>query len=300
MVSRRVRAAFLGVTATVLALPALASGAVTIGETFAPTTLCQGTAASTWIQSSAPQGRYAAPSAGVVTSWSHFGDLAPPLPTTVGLRVLRPAGASAFALVGASAQARVSPGVLNTFPARIPVQDGDLLGMFVSAIYHCAAPTATSTGYGIRWVAGDVPAGPTTFTDSAPDFKLDLAARIEPDADGDGFGDETQDLCPTNASTQDPCPDTDPPETEITKRPADKSTKPRAAFKFSSDDPGATFECKLKGTGLKKQVKQFHDCDSPRRYKHLDQGEFKFKVRAIDAAGNIDPTPAKDKFKVAD
>ena len=30
----------------------------------------------------------------------------------------------------------------------------------------------------------------------------------------------------------------------------------------------------------------------------LKPGKHKFKVRAIDAAGNIDPSPAKDKFKV--
>ena len=28
------------------------------------------------------------------------------------------------------------------------------------------------------------------------------------------------------------------------------------------------------------------------------KGKHKFKVRAIDAAGNTDPSPAKDKFKV--
>ena len=31
-------------------------------------------------------------------------------------------------------------------------------------------------------------------------------ADVEPDADHDGFGDETQDKCPTDASTQDSCP----------------------------------------------------------------------------------------------
>jgi hypothetical protein len=35
---------------------------------------------------------------------------------------------------------------------------------------------------------------------------LDLSATLEPDADHDGFGDETQDQCPTNASTQGACP----------------------------------------------------------------------------------------------
>ena len=33
-----------------------------------------------------------------------------------------------------------------------------------------------------------------------------MNADIEADADKDGFGDETQDQCPTDATTQGPCP----------------------------------------------------------------------------------------------
>jgi Ca2+-binding RTX toxin-like protein len=33
-----------------------------------------------------------------------------------------------------------------------------------------------------------------------------IAANVEPDSDRDGFGDETQDQCPTNATIQGPCP----------------------------------------------------------------------------------------------
>jgi hypothetical protein len=40
--------------------------------------------------------------------------------------------------------------------------------------------------------------------------ELLVQATIEPDADGDGFGDETQDQCPRQASTQGACDDTQP------------------------------------------------------------------------------------------
>src|SRR6185312_11054602 len=40
--------------------------------------------------------------------------------------------------------------------------------------------------------------------------ELLVAAVIEPDADHDGFGDETQDQCPTQATTQGPCDRTPP------------------------------------------------------------------------------------------
>ena len=34
------------------------------------------------------------------------------------------------------------------------------------------------------------------------------------------------------------------------------------------------------------------------KLKHLDAGKHKFSVYAVDAAGNVDKSPAKDKFKV--
>jgi hypothetical protein len=40
---------------------------------------------------------------------------------------------------------------------------------------------------------------------------IPLNADLEPDADGDGFGDITQDGCPTSAATQGACPPEPPP-----------------------------------------------------------------------------------------
>jgi hypothetical protein len=51
-------------------------------------------------------------------------------------------------------------------------------------------------------------AGPRGSTDGINE--LLVAATIEPDADKDGFGDETQDQCPRQATTQGPCDDTKP------------------------------------------------------------------------------------------
>ena len=52
-----------------------------------------------------------------------------------------------------------------------------------------------------------------------------------------------------------------------------------------------TFKCKLRSQGFRK-------CKSPKTYRGLDPGKHKFKVEAIDSNGNVDSTPAKDKFKV--
>jgi hypothetical protein len=42
----------------------------------------------------------------------------------------------------------------------------------------------------------------------------------------------------------------------------------------------------------------FKKCSSPKTYKKLKPGKHVFKVRAIDKAHNVDPTPAKRKFTI--
>lgn len=92
--------------------------------------------------------------------------------------------------------------------------------------------------------------------------------------------------------------DTDPPETVIDKQPKKKTEKDKAKLKFSADEPGVTFECRLKGKGVKNKVKRFDECEGTEKYKKLETGKKKFFVQATDAAGNTDPTPAKAKWKV--
>jgi hypothetical protein len=85
--------------------------------------------------------------------------------------------------------------------------------------------------------------------------------------------------------------DNNPPETTITKAPDRKSKRTKAKFEFESSENGSTFQCAL-------DKDDFAKCKSPQRYKRLEPGKHKFQVRAIDAAANVDPTPAKFKFKV--
>jgi hypothetical protein len=85
--------------------------------------------------------------------------------------------------------------------------------------------------------------------------------------------------------------DTTPPDTKIVKGPPKKTHKTKVKFKFTSTEAGSTFQCKL-------DRKPFKTCSSPKVYKKLKPGKHVFKVRAIDKAGNVDPTPAKRKFTV--
>lgn len=92
------------------------------------------------------------------------------------------------------------------------------------------------------------------------------------------------------APTETGCDD-DPPQTRITKKPKRKSSKRTARFKFKSSEAGSTFECKL-------DREKWRRCKSPKKVRRLKRGTHKFKVRATDASGNTDPTPAKHRFKV--
>lgn len=81
------------------------------------------------------------------------------------------------------------------------------------------------------------------------------------------------------------------PETTIVKGPKARSHKRTAKFRFVSSEAGSTFQCKL-------DKKRFKPCRSPKKYKRLKPGKHVFQVRAIDAAGNRDKTPATRKFRV--
>jgi parallel beta helix pectate lyase-like protein len=82
-----------------------------------------------------------------------------------------------------------------------------------------------------------------------------------------------------------PPPDTTPPETTIASGPSSSTTATSAAFAFASSEPGSSFECKLDGGG-------WNSCASPASFSGLGVGSHQFSVRAKDAAGNVDATPA--------
>jgi hypothetical protein len=88
----------------------------------------------------------------------------------------------------------------------------------------------------------------------------------------------------------DPPVDVDPPETTITKQPKRKTTKRKAKFAFAADEPRSAFECRL-------DAGTFAAC--PANFsKRVKPGKHKLEVRAVDAAGNADPTPATARWKV--
>lgn len=85
--------------------------------------------------------------------------------------------------------------------------------------------------------------------------------------------------------------DTTAPETTIDAQPDDPSGSTSATFAFSADEGGATFECSLDGAA-------FSACASPLTFNGLAQGSHTFAVRAVDALGNVDATPAEYTWAV--
>jgi RTX calcium-binding nonapeptide repeat (4 copies) len=94
------------------------------------------------------------------------------------------------------------------------------------------------------------------------------------------------DLTPATRSWTIAAPaDTTPPETTIGSGPAGTVASPSASFTFWSSEGGARFDCAL-------DARAFAPCSSPHTYSGLAAGAHAFLVRATDAAGNSDPTPA--------
>jgi hypothetical protein len=87
-------------------------------------------------------------------------------------------------------------------------------------------------------------------------------------------------------------PDTTPPDTAIVSGPSGLIRGRTATFTFSSPEPGVTFECSIDGG-------PFTACTSPFTTPRLRGGTHTFQVRARDAAGNVDPTPATFEFQIA-
>jgi hypothetical protein len=79
--------------------------------------------------------------------------------------------------------------------------------------------------------------------------------------------------------------DTTPPDTTITGGPAASTTETTATLSFTATESGSTFQCRLDGGA-------WSACASPEGDAGLAVGAHKVDVRATDAAGNVDQTPA--------
>lgn len=142
--------------------------------------------------------------------------------------------------------------------------------------------------------AGDPFLGGSFDEDSTPSSRYN---------DGSSSGASTSGLDDECASTMSasfvyqplPDPDITPPETTIDSGPAEGATirTDVTSFRFhGTAGDTAKLECRIDAAA-------FAGCASPKTYDDLSDGPHSFAVRAIDAAGNADSTPALRTFVVA-
>ncbi len=85
--------------------------------------------------------------------------------------------------------------------------------------------------------------------------------------------------------------DLTPPETTIVTGPMGVVSAASAIFTFTSNEMGVTYQCSLDGA-------PFAACTSPENMQALPQGSHTFSVRATDAAGHTDGSPATRTWSV--
>jgi hypothetical protein len=201
--------------AAALALPASASGAVAIGSNLADSasgtngpngcdTVCTGTNLVLPATSRAAGG-LTAPSDGVVVRWrAKSGSSGNP----IALRVLHPAGGSPsrFTGMGTSDSRQTVSGISALFPTQLPIRAGDSVGLDPrnTALVWAATPGATVLYWSFTNGFTDGLKDGSTGDGGSQALELMVQAVIEPDADKDRFGDETQDGCPGDAARQTP------------------------------------------------------------------------------------------------
>ena len=154
-----------------------------------------------------------APISGVITEWTvntdivveSEGKLTGEFPRILQQRLLalRAEGES-FKVVGESAGGLLNLKGTNTYNARVPVQAGDYLGIAGNPFAaYCDTKDPADT---YAAATGGTPVGSTFRVERSTGLQVPIVARVEPDVDGDGYGDETQDQCPQSAAYQTPCP----------------------------------------------------------------------------------------------
>jgi hypothetical protein len=204
----RLTAALLGFSAAALALPATGHAAVTIGG---DVTVSTGTAlncgamdtctiAQTDPSTVGPVQQVHSPIDGVITRWRVVGS------GQVSLQVITNDGGTTGAATATSPPATQLDGQPNA--TQLPIVAQQIVGVAMPASPGGSVRFLSATGRGTirNWQPAleDTDQGATGGISST---SLLVNADVEPDVDGDGFGDETQDSCSTDVFTQGACND---------------------------------------------------------------------------------------------
>jgi hypothetical protein len=144
-----------------------------------------------------------APFDGVVTRWEVHG-AGGPIRLIVARGEVRPRGRSNLVRVQGSDEEVVRSDGRQQFRTRLKIRKGDVVGLQFSVGAYGNAPYSEGTWLEI-WIPPLSTVPQLSEQGSAHDYELLYNASIEPDTDGDGFGDVTQDDCPKDPSRQEGC-----------------------------------------------------------------------------------------------
>jgi hypothetical protein len=235
---RRLRliSALVGATGVGLLSATSAGAATNLGETFDPPDSCAPD--TTYLLTKSPGNTYTVPFGGVITSWSFQAGSVPPV--SVRLKVGRVVSGTDLSdvetdlsIIGQSATETVPANTLKSYTTRVAVQQGDFLGIYLGGegdeLVQCADDS--DLDFRDHYNNSEVFAGATAPFTLEGGAQFDVAAVLEPDADHDGFGDETQDQCATNAGTQGSCPPVTPAKKKKCKKHKKKHRSAESAKK---------------------------------------------------------------------
>jgi hypothetical protein len=202
-----------------LALPAAGNAAITLGPpdisvSFNVGLACSGLGQTGTCSNTALSGGALAqsPIDGVVVRWRAMSFPAPGFTPT--FRIVRSAPGG-FTGAGSSGPVAAYSGA-GEFPAQLPIKKDDYIGIDLPEKIGTCAPCVA----GVNGGGSDAEWRPALIDNEvfgrSPDAGgsnvMLLNADVEPDIDGDGFGDETQDKCAGSSGTQDGCPPPPPPK----------------------------------------------------------------------------------------
>ena len=180
-----------------------AQGATVLGPALpqgtANTNLCGGGIACTFVNTALGAAGPRQATDGVITSWRIQSGSAG---AQVRLRVLRPEGVGSLRSVAAGGLVTTGAGPLTEFPARLPIAAGDTIGVDNNSSALIFAQLGGGGAMIFNPGLSDGVAGIPGFTAPSLIAVLLANATVEADVDRDGFGDESQDLCPGDRTRQ--------------------------------------------------------------------------------------------------
>jgi hypothetical protein len=166
---------------------------------------------SLYVQTALGGAPSALPARGVVVRWRVLG--VPTFAREFQLRVLAPNAGGGYTVAGSSAaetlpkNINAEAGAIGSFATRLPVPSGGYVGIATDPTFTMPTLVGGAPGTTMSKLADGTDGTSYSGLPTTAASVVGYDADIEPDADGDGYGDVTQDSCPSSASVHEgPCP----------------------------------------------------------------------------------------------